>query len=128
MNLTAIGVASLPVRDLQASRGFYTDVLNLKVIAQPTAEECVLAVGEAHRFVLQRSKQPRASANDGSEDGVRRQTAFIVGKNPAALEAARRRLDQHRIPYRRVHHEEYESLYLTDPDGHLVELFYWPSW
>lgn len=124
MNVTSIGLASLAVRDLDASRHFYAGILNLPVLNADQSGELVLAVGDAHRLVLRTD-----SKSDLRESSRRPEaTAFIVGKNPAALEAAARSLEQRGIPYERVQHTEYDSLYLRDPDGHLVELYYWPSW
>lgn len=53
--------------------------------------------------------------------------AFVVGNDPATLEAAARHLERHEVRYERVVHEEFESLYCRDPDGHLIELYCWPS-
>jgi catechol 2,3-dioxygenase-like lactoylglutathione lyase family enzyme len=51
-----------------------------------------------------------------------------VGNTPRKLDEAAQHLDAHRVGYERVTHAEHESLYCRDPDGHLIELYYWPSW
>ena len=42
--------------------------------------------------------------------------------------AAATHLKENGVDFEAVAHEEYESLYLRDPDGHLIELYYWPEW
>ncbi|HEY4366484.1 MAG TPA: VOC family protein [Steroidobacteraceae bacterium] len=127
MNITSFGHAAIKVRDLDISEAFYSGVLRMPVVMSfPQDRERGFGVGATSHFLVQ-AVGPDAPAPDAHTLGVHH-VAFVVGNNPAALDAAASHLDQHRIGYRRVSHEEYESLYCHDPDGHLIELYYWPSW
>jgi catechol-2,3-dioxygenase len=125
MNITAFGRAALKVRNLGASERFYAGALNMPVLRRAGGHEVGLQVGASGDLVIQ-SLEPE-SAQPAPRSAVHH-IAFIVGNTPAALEAAARRLEQHDVFYERAAHAEFESLYCRDPDGHLIELYYWPSW
>jgi catechol-2,3-dioxygenase len=124
MQITALGHAGIGVRDLETSRAFYAGVLGIKLRANDS-RKLNFQVSESEQLLIR--KIDATSAPDERVSGINH-IAFIVGNTPLKLEEAARHLDAHRIPYERVAHEEHESLYCRDPDGHLVELYYWPSW
>ena len=122
MQITGLGHAGIAVRDLEASRHFYETILGVPLRSRESG---------FLRFQVSESEQLWLRETDVSvsvrPNGVHR-IGFIVGNTPSMLEAAAQQLSTHRIDYERVAHEEHESLYCRDPDGHLVELYYWPSW
>lgn len=127
MNITSLGHAAIRVRDLDTSEAFYSGVLGMPVVMRfPQEQELGFGIGTSNLFMVQAVGRD-APQPDERTLGVHH-LAFVVGNNPATLEAAARQLDQHKIRYERVAHEEFESLYCRDPDGHLIELYYWPSW
>lgn len=127
MNITSFGHAAIKVRDLDASEAFYSGILRMPVVMRfPQRSERSFGVGTSSHFLVQ-AVGADAPVPDERTLGVHH-VAFVVGNNPAALDEAARHLDRHRIDYQRVAHEEYESVYCRDPDGHLIELYYWPSW
>ena len=123
MQITGFGQAGIGVRDLQASKAFYSGVLGMRAL--PTAEALKLRFRVSEREQL--TIREVAGAVDPQGNGVHH-IAFIVGNTPTTLDAAAQQLEAHCVGYERVAHEEHESLYCRDPDGHLVELYYWPSW
>jgi catechol 2,3-dioxygenase-like lactoylglutathione lyase family enzyme len=123
MNITALGHASIGVRDLQASEAFYSGVLGMPAQRIPEARKICFQVSEREQLTV-REVAPPADFRATGVDHI----AFIVGNTPTNLDDAARHLDEHRVGYDRVIHEEHESLYCRDPDGHLIELYYWPSW
>ena len=124
MQITALGHAGIAVRDLEASRAFYSGVLGMKVHSVES-RRLKLQVSESEQLFVSRidTETPSTVPTTGVYH-----VAFIVGNTPVTLDEAARQLDAHRVTYERVAHEEHESLYCRDPDGHLVELYYWPSW
>lgn len=128
MNISRFGQASLKVRNLEASARFYCDVLGLPVLSRSNSRTTIeLGVGHSHRFALERANGRGGPAGD--QIGLNR-IAFVVGNTPRTLEQAAQHLSAKGIVYERIAHEEeeYESLLLHDPDGHLIELYYWPEW
>ena len=127
MNITALGHAAIRVRDLESSEAFYSGVLGMPVVMRfPEEQELGFGIGGASVFMVQAVGKD-APAPDERTLGVHHM-AFIVGNNPAPLSDAAHQLDRHGVRYQRVMHEEFESLFCRDPDGHLIELYYWPSW
>lgn len=127
MHITSFGHAAIKVRDLDSSEAFYSGILGMPVVMRfPEEQELSFSVGKSSLFMVQAVGKD-APSPDSRTLGVHHM-AFIVGNNPATLDAAARALAQHGVRYEHVAHEEYESLYCRDPDGHLIELYYWPSW
>jgi len=127
MNITGLGRASIFVRNLQASERFYATVLRMPIVARGECGARVqFRVGRSNQLELQAAATNET--NGPSRAGNAQHIAFVVGNNPRTLEDARRHLAENGIAFEQVTHEEYESLYLRDPDGHLVELYYWPEW
>jgi len=127
MNITALGHAAIRVRDLASSEAFYSGVLGMPVVMRfPEEQEVGFKVGDSSLFMVH-AVGTDAPAPDARTLGVHHM-AFIVGNTPANLTDAARRLDQHGVTYHHVAHEEFDSLFCRDPDGHLIELYYWPSW
>ncbi|HEY8539356.1 MAG TPA: VOC family protein [Steroidobacteraceae bacterium] len=124
MRIKALGHAGIAVRDLDASRAFYSGVLGMP-IASVEPRRLALRASESELLLLNRTEStpPEAARANGVHH-----VAFLVGNTPMTLDEAARHLEAHRIRYERIAHEEHESLYCHDPDGHLVELYYWPSW
>lgn len=123
MQITSLGRASLKVSNLEASARFYSQILRMPVLRHsPRHNRLGLRVGRCTEFVLEAGGAP-ACQHSGLPD-----VAFVIGNNPRTLEAAAMHLKENGITFEAVAHEEYESLYLRDPDGHLVELYYWPEW
>ncbi|HEY6643898.1 VOC family protein [Povalibacter sp.] len=127
MNITALGHAAIRVRNLASSEAFYSGVLGMPVVMRfPEEQEVSFKVGASGLFMVH-AVGADAPAPDSRTLGIHHM-AFIVGNTPATLSDAARRLDQHGVRYQHVAHEEFESLFCRDPDGHLIELYYWPSW
>jgi catechol-2,3-dioxygenase len=124
MQITALGRASIAVRDLAASRRFYEGVLGMPLQAQDSQRLEFRVSDSEHLLVRQIDERLLSGARLNGVHHI----AFIVGNTPMKLEEAAQHLTAHRVDYERVAHEEYESLYCRDPDGHVVELYYWPSW
>ena len=122
MNITSFGQAGIRARDLAASERFYAGILNMPLLnREPSGDALSFRVGDSNRFVVRR-KAPDEWPDETDH------IAFVIGNNPAALEAVAERLDAHNVVYERREHEEFESVCCRDPDGRLVELYYWPSW
>lgn len=123
MRITALGHAGIAVRNLEASRRFYEGILGMPVQSADT-RGLRFQVSESEQLLVKQGDT--ASMLEGAS-GVHH-IAFIVGNTSLGLDEAARHLTLHRVDYERVAHEEHESLYCRDPDGHVVELYYWPSW
>lgn len=131
MNITGLGRASLKVRDLAASEQFYSRVLCMPVVSRSTSTSGPNAavefrVGRAHEFLVEPAGEP--ISDDAHAITAVTHLAFVVGNNPRTLQDAARHLMEQGVPFEQVAREEYESLLLRDPDGHLIELYYWPEW
>ena len=123
MQITGLGQAGIGVRDLQASKAFYSGVLGMRTLPAAGDRKLRFQIGESEQLTVREVGR----AVDLRASGVHH-IAFIIGNTPLKLDEAAQHLDAHCIDYERVAHEEHESLYCRDPDGHLVELYYWPSW
>ena len=129
MNITGLGRASLKVRDLAASERFYSRILRMPVVSRSRAGASAgveFRVGHANEFIVEPAGE-LASDDAHAITGVTH-LAFVVGNNPRTLQDAARHLTEQGVPFEQVAREEYESLLLRDPDGHLIELYYWPAW
>lgn len=127
MNITGLGRASLQVRDLAASERFYSHVLRMPVVSRcGQGSRIGFRIGKAYELVLEPIHRS-ADANTTGSIGAA-QIAFVIGNNPRKLHEAAQHLSEQGVPFEQVSHAEYESLYLRDPDGHLIELYYWPEW
>lgn len=127
MNITALGHAAIRVRDLASSEQFYSGVLGMPVVMRfPEEQELGFGIGKSSVFMVHAVGKD-APSPDAHTLGIHHM-AFIVGNTPATLNAAASRLSEHGVTYQHIAHEEHESLFCRDPDGHLIELYYWPEW
>jgi catechol 2,3-dioxygenase-like lactoylglutathione lyase family enzyme len=124
--IKGLGEIALRVRDLDTMQGFYEEVIGLQLLKRfdnaaffKIAEGCG---GHAQVLALfDRSSQPGYTGLN-SETTTVDHIAFEIGL--ADFEAERKRLEQLGLAVRTTEHAwvHWRSLYVTDPEGHTVEL------
>jgi catechol-2,3-dioxygenase len=111
----------LEVADLDAAVQFYGEVLGLPAMSRSDNRAWFL-VGGRSRIGLW---TPQLGIADG-QGGAHVHYAMHIGEDD--YEAAVARLREHG---RDVHEEDFEesgkAMYVTDPDGNVVELWTWPG-
>ncbi len=124
--IQGLGEVALRVNNLDAMRRFYRDVIGLEVLAgSETAVFFRLAPGyggHTQVFVLfDRSGQPGYTGLNPATTTVDH-IAFEIAR--ADFESEKQRLEQAGLAVRVVDHAwvHWRSLYITDPEGHTVEL------
>ena len=124
VRVTGVNELVLEVVDLEAAERFYADVLGLPVVERWEDREAVwVMAGERTRIGLWRPQVGIA----GGRGGVHVHFALHIADGD--YDAAVERLRAHGLP---VHEETFgheqgpsRAAYVTDPDGHVVELWTW---
>ncbi len=121
---TTIGHVHLKVADLERALGFYVGVLGFAVTQRYGAQAAFVAAGGYHHHIGLNTWESRGG---GPPDPGTTGLYHVAIRYPtrAALADALRRLAAARIPLEGASdHGVSEALYLRDPDGNGVEL-YW---
>ena len=113
---TELGRTALRVEDSNAVADFYRDVVGLSVL--DAAEHTVLGAGETPLLVLTEDERDR----DQTAPGLFH-TAFRLPSRAALGDALARIRDRWRLDGASDHGVS-EALYLTDPEGNGVEIYY----
>jgi catechol 2,3-dioxygenase-like lactoylglutathione lyase family enzyme len=121
VRVTGVSELVLEVEDLEAAERFYSGVLGLPVVERWPGREAVwVMAGERTRIGLWRPQVGLA----GGRGGVHVHFALHVAEGD--YEAAVSRLREHVADVEERHFEGAgRSAYVTDPDGHVVELWTW---
>jgi catechol 2,3-dioxygenase len=121
LTIRELGHVSLFVRDLDASRHFYRDILGLKETGLGKGGRIAFfSAGRHHHDVS--CELARAESPGPQPKGVPGlyHIAFVVGGSPDELAAARRWVERHGLqPFG----ETARSFSIRDPDGHEIELY-----
>lgn len=122
-----LGHIVLSVSDLDASIDFYTKTTGLNVVSRPQGGKIAfLSLGRQHHdlALVQRATGARPEPDQpGLVHMAWRLDDF------AAFQAAHAELSEAGIPLEPIQHNITNSLYMRDPDGHVVELYCdrWPE-
>ena len=116
-----LGHVVLNVSDLEASCAFYCKVLGVEPVARhETGKMVFLSLGEQHHDIalVERASEP---APGPAQPGLVHMAWQL--EDFAAVRAAYHELTAAGIAAEPVQNNVTNSLYLRDPDGHLVELY-----
>jgi catechol 2,3-dioxygenase-like lactoylglutathione lyase family enzyme len=119
--VTGVSELVLEVADLAAAEAFYAGVLGLPVVERWAAREAIwVMAGERTRIGLWRPQVGLAGGQPGAH------VHFAMHLAEEHMQAARERLDAHGCEVQEIAFPGAgRSLYVTDPDGHVVELWSW---
>ena len=121
--IQGLGHVVLKVRDLERSAHFYRDVLGLKEVARYEGQMAFFSAGEKHHDLAIMALGPRAPLPNPSAVGLYH-VAFKVGDSLEELRAAKARLEELGVEILGASdHQVSQSLYISDPDGNMVELY-----
>ena len=121
LKVRELGHVSLFVRDLEATRRFYRDILRLAETGTGKGGRIVFFSAGVHHHDVS-CELARAEGPGAQPKGVPGlyHIAFDVGSSPAELGAARRWVEAHGLtPFG----ETPSSFCVRDPDGHEIELY-----
>lgn len=121
---TVVGHVHLKVADLERAIRFYTDALGFELTQRMGDSAAFLSAGGYHHHVgLNTWESSGGAAPPRGSTGL----YHVAFRYPdrKALAAALRRLQHHSIPLEgAADHGVSEALYLRDPDGNGLELYY----
>ena len=123
MHVHSLGHVVLKVRNLERSVPFYRDVLGLTEVGRLDHDMVFFSIaGNHHDVALQQ-------VGDDAPDAPREapglaHLALKIGDDLTALREAKVHLQEHGAKILRLRdHEVSQSIYFTDPDGNVLEVF-----
>ena len=120
-----VGHVVLKVRDLERAARFYRDVLGLAEVARATFGRpmAFFSTGDNHHDIALFEVGPDAGVPERNAVGLYH-VALKIGDSLDELRAAKAHLEAHGVTALRLtDHRVSQSIYLTDPDGHGLELY-----
>ena len=119
-----IGHVHLKVADLDRALAFYRDVLGFEVTQRYGAQGVFLSAGGYHHHVALNTWQSRGGGRPEPETTGLFHAAILYPTRATLADALRRLRDANYLLMGSSDHGVSEALYLDDPDGNGVEL-YW---
>jgi len=112
---------AIGVTDVERSQRFYEETLGLERVHEAWEMPIVMAAEGTGVAIFPKELHPSVTPDDVEAPAVRiLHIAFRVDR--AGFDEARRALDEPGVHARFSDHGISHSLYLHDPDGHLIEL------
>ncbi|WP_439573439.1 VOC family protein [Phreatobacter sp.] len=121
---TRIGHVHLKVADLDRALGFYRDVLGFQVTQRYGDQAVFLSAGGYHHHIGLNTWESRGGSPPPPGTTGLFHVALLYPDRPALADALRRLVEAGLALDGASDHGVSEALYLTDPDGNGVEL-YW---
>ena len=119
-----VGHVHLKVADLERAVGFYRDALGFQVTQRMGSDAAFLSAGGYHHHVGLNTWESKGGSPPTPTATGLYHVAFRY-PDRSALAKAFRRLLEHSIPLEgAADHGVSEALYLRDPDGNGIELYY----
>ena len=124
MRVQGLGHVVLQVRSRERSEGFYHGVLGLPIAARyEPVRSTFFSVGNDHHCFAVIEMGDAAPLADPKTTGLRH-IAFRLGDATELLSAAKREIEEQGVRIVRIlDHGITHSLYVSDPDGNVVELY-----
>lgn len=119
-----VGHVHLRVADLERAIGFYAGVLGLDVMQQYGDQAAFLSAGGYHHHLGLNTWQSKGGTPPPAGHTGLYHTAFVYPTRADLAEAVRRVIDAGYLISGKADHGVSEAVYLDDPDGNGVEL-YW---
>jgi catechol 2,3-dioxygenase-like lactoylglutathione lyase family enzyme len=121
INVKHIDHVAIAVRDVQASAAWYRSMLGLERRFQEVwGDEPPVMVCAGDTCVALFPIEGEPAATPGRDAAAMRHFAFVLDRGN--FEAARESFEDGGIEYQFADHEVCHSLYISDPDGHRIEL------
>lgn len=118
-HLQRLDHVSLNVSDRARSIAWYADVLGLKRRGEPRQDDWPVFMGELGACIALFQAQVRSPERQPESTGLRH-VAFLVGREELGRTQAR--LEERGVELRFEDHGNAHSVYLSDPDGNVIEL------
>jgi catechol 2,3-dioxygenase len=128
MNIQALGHIVLKVQELSRSIRFYETTLGLRLVARAEIRGTPMAFfaisgNHNHHDLALTELGPQAKTPGPSATGLAH-FALKIGDSLSQLRAAREQLRAAAVAVdRTIDHQVAQSLYICDPDGHVIELY-----
>jgi catechol 2,3-dioxygenase-like lactoylglutathione lyase family enzyme len=123
LGVTGVSELVLEVADLERAERFYADVLGLPVVERWTEREAVwVMAGDRTRIGLWTPQVGLAGGRGGAHVHF---AMHIPGERYDAAVAALRERGQDVVEHAFPGADDSRAAYVTDPDGHVVELWTW---
>jgi catechol 2,3-dioxygenase len=121
---TQIGHVHLKVADLERALGFYRDILGFEVTQRYGSQAVFLSAGGYHHHIGLNTWESRGGTPAPAGHTGLYHTAILYPNRKELAKALKRLLEAHYPLSGASDHGVSEALYLNDPDGNGVEL-YW---
>ena len=120
--MTGVSELVLEVQDLEASEAFYAGLLGLPVVERWAQREAIwVMAGDRTRIGLWRPQIGLA----GGQGGAHVHFAMQISEEDYDVVVERLRAEGAAVTEHTFGTDHGRSAYLTDPDGHVVELWTW---
>lgn len=122
MKIQSLGHVVLKAADLDRAEAFYTGVLGMEVCARfddNGMKMIFFSLGNHHDLAVM-----EAPATDGAaENSGLHHVAFKIGDDMSQLREAKSHLEARGLELMPIDHDVTKSLYFSDPDGNMVEVY-----
>lgn len=122
MPIERVGHVVLRVRDLEASKHFYHNILGMKIANEREDFAVFFRFNDYHHDIAVFKAADDAAPHQKKQVGLAH--VALVADSLDTVKAMHQRLKEHEVPIVRLSDHDYtKSVYFEDPDGNEIEIY-----